>query len=337
MIVDLERFAAQARPRWQQLENALGAFERDRFYRPSLNESLQLFELYQRCAADLARLQDAQPEIATYLEALVARAYMQIHSVRSRSRVHPIRWLMQTFPATFRREWRAFALASAVLLLGCTTGIALLAIDRDAKAVLMPFPHLMNDPAERVKQEEKDRGKNIAGHQVAFSAYLMTHNMSVAFTSMAAGMTFGIGTILMVFSNGVDLGGVCADYVHAGQGKFLAAWLLPHGIVEIPALLVASQAGLLLAIALMGAGSRMPFRDRLRTASKDVLTLSIGAAVMLVWAGLIESFVSQYHEPVLPYSAKIAFGFIELALLIWFFARSGRKPRAWGTDADRAL
>ena len=46
---------------------------------------------------------------------------------------------------------------------------------------------------------------------------------------------------------------------------------------------------------------------------------------MLVWAGLIESFVSQYHEPVLPYDAKIAFGLLEFALLVWFFARSGRK------------
>lgn len=326
MIVDLERFVAQARARWEQLEDALRKFEEDRFYRPSLEESLRLFDLYQHCTADLARLQEtSQPELALYLEALVARAYTQIHSVRRRSRLHPFRWLTQTFPSTFRRQWRSFVVATSLLALGCVTGIALLRIDVDAKAVLMPFPHLLNDPAERVKQEEKDRGKRIAGHQIAFSAFLMTHNISVAFTSMAAGMSFGIGTILMVFANGVDLGAVCADYVHAGQTKFLAGWLLPHGIVEIPALLVASQAGLLLASALIGSRSRLSRRERLRSVSKDVFTLSVGAAVMLIWAGLIESFVSQYHEPVLPYSAKIAFGFVELALLAWFFARAGRR------------
>jgi len=329
LIIDLDRFVAQARPRWQALEEALHAFEQDRFYRPSLDESLRLFDLYQHCAADLARLQDgAQPEIAAYLEALVARAYTQIHSVRRRSRFDPLRWLTTTFPIAFRRQWRAFALATGLLLAGCATGIALLRMDVDAKAVLMPFPHLLNDPAERVKQEEKDRGQRIAGHQIAFSAYLMTHNMSVAFVSMAAGMSYGIGTILMVFSNGLNLGAVCADYVHAGQSKFLAGWLLPHGIVEIPALLVASQAGLLLAGALIGSRSRLAWRARLRSVSPDVFTLSVGAAVMLVWAGLIEAFVSQYHEPVLPYSVKIAFGLIELALLIWFFARSGQSRGA---------
>lgn len=328
MIVDLERFVTRSQPRWRQLEEALGPFERDRFHRPSFEESLRLFDLYQRCATDLGRLQGAaQPEIANYLEALVARAYTQIHSVRRRARLDPLRWITQTFPATFRRQWRAFVLASSLLLLGCLTGIELLQLDSDAKAVLMPFPHLMNDPAERVKQEEKDRGKNIAGHQVAFSAYLMTHNISVAFTSMAAGMSFGIGTVLMVFANGVDLGAVCADYVHAGQAEFLAGWLLPHGIIEIPALLVASQAGFVLAGAVIGARSRMALGDRLRLASKDVFTLSCGAAVMLIWAGLIESFISQYHEPVLPYSAKIGFGMVELTLLIWFFVRAGRKHK----------
>jgi len=325
LILDLERFVAEGRPRWRALEDALRAFEQDRFHRPSFEESLRLFDLYQHCAADLARLQASQPEIATYLEALVARAYTQIHSVRRRTPLRPLRWLTDTLPATFRRQWRAFALAAGLLLLGCMTGVALLRMDVDAKAVLMPFPHLLNDPAERVKQEEKDRGKQIAGHQIAFSAFLMTHNISVAFLSMAAGMSFGIGTILMVFANGLDLGAVCADYVQAGQAKFLAGWLLPHGIVELPALLVASQAGLLLAGALVGSRSRLPRRQRLRSISKDVFTLSLGAALMLIWAGLIESFVSQYHEPVLPYDAKIAFGLIELALLLWFFARSGRK------------
>ena len=44
---------------------------------------------------------------------------------------------------------------------------------------------------------------------------------------------------------------------------------------------------------------------------------------MLVWAGIIEAFFSQYHEPVLPHEIKIAFGSIELLALIYFLARAG--------------
>ena len=64
---------------------------------------------------------------------------------------------------------------------------------------------------------------------------------------------------------------------------------------------------------------------RLRTIAPDLMTLIGGVAVMLIWAGIIESFLSQHHKPVLPYAVKIAFGTLELAALIWFLGYSGRK------------
>ena len=45
---------------------------------------------------------------------------------------------------------------------------------------------------------------------------------------------------------------------------------------------------------------------------------------MLLWAGFVEAFLSQYHEPVIPYEAKIAFGAIEAGLLSLYLSRSGR-------------
>jgi hypothetical protein len=54
-------------------------------------------------------------------------------------------------------------------------------------------------------------------------------------------------------------------------------------------------------------------------------TLIFGVAAMLIWAGIVEAFFSQYHEPVLPYEVKIGFGILELVLLVLFLARSGRK------------
>ena len=326
MILNLERFLARERPYWEQLDRALQRFDSDRFYRPPIEESLTIFDLYQRAAADLARLQEAaQPELTAYLETLVARAYTQVHTVRRRVRFRPLHWLTRTFPLAFRRQWRAFMLALCMMSLGAGFGVTLLRVDPDAKRVLMPFPHLMTDPAARVKQEEKDKGKQLAGHQIEFSASLMANNIGVSFTSMAAGMTFGIVTMLIVFSNGLDLGAVAFDYIHAGQLKFLLGWLLPHGVFEIPALLIASQAGFVLAGALIGWQSRLTRADRLRAVSADVFTLAAGSTLLLIWAGLIESFVSQYHEPVIPYEAKIAFGLAELAVLGVFLMRSGRE------------
>ncbi len=45
---------------------------------------------------------------------------------------------------------------------------------------------------------------------------------------------------------------------------FLLGWLLPHGVIEIPAILVGGQAGLVIAYALIGWGSRISRAERLR-------------------------------------------------------------------------
>ncbi|MCI5212475.1 MAG: stage II sporulation protein M, partial [Candidatus Electrothrix sp. ATG2] len=123
------------------------------------------------------------------------------------------------------------------------------------------------------------------------------------------------------------------DYLMAGQGAFLAGWLLPHGSIEIPAFLVAGQAGLVLAKALIGQGDRTPAGQRLREILPDLTVLISGVAVMLVWAGLVESFFSQYHAPVIPYSLKISFGAVELLLLVLYLGLVGTRTDA--RDDDR--
>ena len=86
------------------------------------------------------------------------------------------------------------------------------------------------------------------------SPYFLTANnlasvarQTAVFNTMALGMTWGVGTLIMLFYNGVILGAVSADYILGGQGVFLAGWLLPHGSIEIPSILLGGQAGFILA------------------------------------------------------------------------------------------
>ena len=327
MIINWEAFSAQERKVWTELETALDRLQRDPSCRLDLAEIGRLHYLYQRASADLAKLATfaAQPDLHRYLEQLVARAYGEIHRSRQRAaRVDPRAWLFRTFPRTFRRHLGAFLLSVAVTLLGfCFGGLALL-FDPQAKAILMPFPHLQASPTERVRQEERAAEDRLAGHKAEFSSFLMTHNTRVSITTFALGLTYGVGTLALLFYNGVILGAVALDYIADGQTAFLVGWLLPHGSIEIPSILIAGQAGLMLAGALIGRGRRQPLRRRLAAIGPDLVTLILGIALMLVWAGCIEAFFSQYHEPVIPYWAKSGFGATQLLLLICFLTLAGR-------------
>jgi uncharacterized membrane protein SpoIIM required for sporulation len=276
----------------------------------------------------LARLRtySSEPNIRRYLESLVARAYGEIHESREKPhRVRPFFWVFTIFPRTFRRHLRAFWISTAAMFLGCIFGAFALGIDPGAKGVIMPFSHLKGDPSERVAREEGAETDRLKGAKTYFSSYLMTHNTKVSIFTLALGMTYGIGTLILLFYNGVILGAVAFDYLAAGEGPFLMGWLLPHGAIEIPAILLAGQAGLILAGALIGWGEPLTLRMRLRKIATDLVTLIVGVAIMLVWAGIIEAFFSQYHQPVIPYAAKIGFGMMELIILTLFLSKAGKE------------
>lgn len=328
MILDLPGFVETEKPLWDELASQLDRLESDPAHRLDIAAIRRLHYLYERASADLAEMSDlvSEPELRTNLETLVARAYGEIHGARVTGvRFRPWTWFARTFPQTFRRRARYFALAAAATLVGSIFGAGALLFDRDAKPALIPFEHLQGNPADRVAEEEARRERRHAEDRQTFSAQLMTHNTRVSIFTLGLGMTWGVGTLILLFFNGVILGAVCADYLAAGQGVFLAGWLLPHGAVEIPAILIGGQAGLLLGSALIGWGDRDPLRKRLRSILPDLSTLIGGVAVLLVWAGVVESFLSQYHEPVLPYELKIAFGIAEMAILALFLARAGRE------------
>jgi len=330
MIIDLERFIDEEKKYWTELETILDKLDRDPFKKMNLSEIKRFHYLYQRTSSDLARVMgfSAETEIRRYLESLVGHAYAEVHELREKPhRFSPLHWFFQAFPQTFRQHLRAFVLALVITAFGFAIGGIAITIDREAKRVILPFSHLQIDPSKRVAYEEKAGATKdrLKGKKATFSAFLMTHNTRVSLFTFAMGFTWGIGTVLLLFYNGIILGATALDFVHAGQSTFLLGWLLPHGAIEIPAILVAGQAGLILAGALIGWGRRISLKKRLRTVASELVTLLCGLAVMLIFAGIVEAFFSQYHEPVIPYDAKIIFGVSELIALILFFGLSGKS------------
>jgi len=323
MIIDLPRFIAAERPTWTELEKILDRLEADPDWQMPLDEVQRFHLLYQKVSADLGRVATfaAEPELKRYLESLTARAYGEIHETRTRgTKFRPAHWFVNDFPRAFRRQFGAFAVVMVISLVGFLFGAFATALDEDAKEAILPqqFAHLLSDPAKRVAEEESAKSDRMEGGKSYFASALMANNIRVSIFTLGLGVTFGIGTIINLFYNTVLLGMVAVDYVLAGQTVFLLGWLLPHGAIEIPAILIAGQGGLVLGRALIGRGDRAPLDVRLRAIGPDLMMLIYGFAVMLVWAGVVESFLSQYHEPVIRYWQKITFGVFELVALIWF-------------------
>jgi uncharacterized membrane protein SpoIIM required for sporulation len=305
------------------LDKTLSRIENETLLHLTLEEVQRLHYLYERTGAGLIKISTfaAEPNLVHSLESLLTRAYAELQTGRSQTEKISIRrWLFRTFPQTFRKHLRFFWAALLLTIVGALFGGAAVAYDPDAKAAIAPFPNLLQSPAERVKEEENKINPTLATSKSRFSATLITNNTKVSILALALGVTWGIGTAILLFYNGVVLGAVILDYVRAGQSVFLMGWLLPHGVIEIPAILIAGQAGLLLGRALIGWNSKENVHQRLRSVTGSLVTLISGAALLLVWAGLVEAFFSQYHEPILPYQFKIIVGLVELLALLTFLS-----------------
>lgn len=329
MIVDLARFVEKERPYWDELDRELTRVTEGITSLTDLRYSRKLLSLFQRACADLGRLgaSNAEPELRSYLESLVARGYAEIHSSGAGARGFRFwRWLIEVFPRTFRRHIWGFHASWALTLIGSLVGMVLIYADPYSREVIFPFSHLTEQtPSERVAEEESGKNnKRLENAKARFSTHLMANNIKVSINAVALGLTWGLGTVVLLFYNGVILGAVALDYIRDGQLVFLLGWLLPHGSIEIPAILLAGQGGFILGRALIGWRNRDGIRARLRQIAPDVVTLIGGIAIMLVWAGIVEAFFSQYHAPVLPYWVKISFGVIEIIFLYWFLSRCGR-------------
>ncbi len=329
MILDLQRFLAQERPYWNELDEMLTRMRERAGTGIRLDEIQRLYYLYRRTASDLARVrsQVAETELQDYLETLVARAYGEIHEVRSTRRIRPIHFIRVVFPNTVRQYNRALLLSCIVFGTGALCGAFLTVLDDTNKSYIVPsgFAHVLQNPSDRVAEEEAARLDHLAGNRTLFSTELMTHNIRISIMAVSVGFFWGMGTFLLLFYNGTILGLVFADFIQAGESFFVFGWLLPHGIIEIPAILIAGQAGLLLGGAVLGYGNRNSLSLRLRHIAPVLIILITGVALMLIWAGIIEAFLSQYHEPFIPYSLKILFGIAEGIIFLIYLVFSGRK------------
>lgn len=326
---DVNRFLRERKAEWDELEDLLGRSERGGIRSLGIDGAKRFGKLYRSVSSDLIRARTELVDVAVvdYLNDLVARSYAQIHAGQGRRGEKVLGFFLREYPRLVRQEWKAIALAAALLLGGGGLGAVAVAVDVDALGVLIPEQHQAWTPEERIAQEHES-GPHTADRAAQFSNFLFTHNIQVSFLVFALGVTFGVGTASVLFYNGVPLGALAMQYHQAGEDLFFWAWILPHGIPELTSIFIAGGAGLIIGRGLLLPGRRRR-RDALVHEARRAARLVVGTMPVLVLAGLIEGTISQIHEPTIPYVAKLAFAaLVGIGLYAWLALAGGRATSA---------
>jgi uncharacterized membrane protein SpoIIM required for sporulation len=309
---------APRRARLLELERLVRRANARASERLSLLESARLATLYRWAASELLRARQADEESGAlaYLEGLVRAAYVAVYAPAAKHRAWILgRLLCHDFPRLVREELWLVLFAALFITLGAASGALVVHYDPSSLSVVVPELHQDQTPLERVRQEA-ERGSFDAGGSAVFSSFLFTHNIQVTFLVFALGLSFGLGTAVVLFWNGIPLGALAAQYLGSGQGPFFFAWILPHGVIELTVVAIAGGAGFVLARGLLRPGPRSrPLA--LQQEAKRAVQMVLGGMPLLVVAGLVEGTVSQLHPPLMPLSLKLT---IALCLALLNFA-----------------
>ncbi|HMF11097.1 MAG TPA: stage II sporulation protein M [Gemmataceae bacterium] len=288
--MDLATFINHRRSAWRRLEEILARVEGSGPKTLNDEQAVEFGQLYRGAASDLNQAQTFVSGDATvqYLNDLVARCYMVIYGQSRPNVVGFWRHLVFGFPAVFRRHWLRVGLAAALFVAGTVFGAAAAYLDADtAQLYLMPA----NLPTIQPREEEERPGMATSQAGTMISFYF-TNNLRVCLIAFAMGLTLGVGTAWMMFENGLMMGVLGVAFARAGQVTKFCAEILPHGMVELPAIFIAGGAGFLLAEAIFRARP-WPRVEELGRRGRQALLLVAGCVPLILAAALLETLVAR--------------------------------------------
>jgi uncharacterized membrane protein SpoIIM required for sporulation len=318
--VDLDRFLATNDEAWRRLA-VLVAKARRSPKRLSEAELAELVGLYERTSThlSLARTRYADPGLNARLSRLVAGAGSTIYGTRPRTLRGAARFFTRTFPAAlWRVRWFLLAAAALTFVPAALVGGWFAAHPGELGAI--------SSDAERAAMVKAGTDYYSAQPSVVFASQVFTNNVRVALLAFGVGILFCVPSAYVLVSNGTRLGEFVAVFLSVGKGGEIFGLLIPHGFIELSAVVVAGASGLRLGWTLVDPGD-LSRPDALADEGRRSVVLVFGAALMLVVAGLIEGFVTG---SALPTPLRIGLG-LAVGFAFWTYAWVfGRRAAAGG-------
>jgi uncharacterized membrane protein SpoIIM required for sporulation len=304
---------------WQELERLLETIQHNKTSLSYLPSDLSRFAaLFRSLCSDLSRARslDFPEELIDYLNALAARSHNVFYTAPP-PKPRLAHFFFSVLPRLVRRN-ASYLVAALILFYGSLVGmVALSHIDDRIMYQFLP-PNLLKN-FEKMYEQGVAGGRNEL-EDLSMTGFYIKNNIGIAFQCFASGIFFGMGSIVVLITNGLMIGAVVGFISHTPAAMNLLSFIIGHGPFELTAICLSGAAGLRLGLGPILTGNRRRI-DSLRQAANEAVRLIVGAATLLLAAALIEGFFSSSF---LPIPIKFAFGGGCISFLVWYFGFCGK-------------
>ncbi len=325
-------FVKQNRDDWKSLEQIL-----KKVTKRKTEKTLEIIEefqfLYQKAAHHLSFAQTYFPneDVTIYLNELVSKA----HNILYQDQVSSISQIKQFFSRTFIQlldEQRSFVFIAFILFLIGAIG-AFIAVYNDPLHLYTILPDKIAYALDPNKLGQDPSSNQLLYNSPSISAEIMTNNIQVAFLAFAGGLTLGILSVYLVIYNGIILGAIAALFLNYGKFYIFWAYILPHGIIELTAIFIATGSGLLMGYKILVPG-QFPRSYQLKRQAIRSVQLLLGTIPLFIIAGIIEGYITP--API-SLEAKYIVSILTVVALIfyvWLGKRMGKNRKSIKVPLD---
>ncbi|MBC7451595.1 MAG: stage II sporulation protein M [Cytophagales bacterium] len=279
-------FIKQNKQKWKDLEKHLASEQTD----PD-----KLSDLFIQVSDDLSYARTFYPNrsVRLYLNNLAQKVYSNIYKSR-RSRWSDIVFFWkEELPKIVWESRKELSISMFVFVLAVSIGVFSAIQDANFVRLILGNEYVdmtieniqKGDPMAVYKQSE----------QADMFLRITRNNIRIDFLTFAAGIFLGIGSILIMFYNGIMVG--VFQYFFIQKGVFvesaLTIWL--HGTLEMAGMVLAGAAGIRLGSGLVFPGTYSRIQSFQRS-SMHAFKLLMGTIPITFFAAVIESFLTRYTE-----------------------------------------
>src|SRR6267378_3842267 len=298
MSVPAERFVEKKRRGWESFRETAIRMERSGVGALSAGEIPAFAAQYREVAADLARARTYQvdPRVITYLERVVTAGHNALYRARGKDRTPLPHYILRDFPAAVVQSWRYVLLAFLLFSVPAGIGYVMIRERPELGEELMPGMVARAEAAAENLTEGRGYAETSKENRPEMAAFIIQNNITVSFGTFVGGLTGGLLTAWLLFTNGMMLGLVLGLFQNYQAMNYLMTFVAGHGVLELTAIFISAGAGFRLAKALIAPGDRTR-KDALVVEGR-IAARMIGAVVtLLAIAGTIEGLLSTSAAP----------------------------------------
>lgn len=276
----------------------------------------ELAKLFIEISDDLAFSQTCYPKSKTtkYLNQLTFQLHQAIYQRKKSMKRSPLKFYTFTYPLLIFKNRFKILYSLAFFLIAALIGILSTANDESF------VRYVLGDGYVNMTIENIEKGEPLAVYNdedpLNMFFRIAWNNIKISFTVFAAGILFSVGSVFIVFKNGLMVG-VFQFFFHQ-QGLLFesASGIWMHGTVEIFSIIIAGAGGLVIGNSILFPGTY----SRLYSLQKGALEgvkMVLGLIPFFLFAAFIESFLTRYSS-ISIYLSMTIIGFSIFLILAYF-------------------